>query len=82
MRAGGAATGLPGVELVPIVVALLLAASALWVYQDAFRRARRGRSVYFSVGSLELSSPGVWAACCLVLWVLVMPLYLTCRKAS
>lgn len=71
-----------GVGLVPIFVALLLAASALWVYQDASHHARQGRAVYFSVGSLEVSTPGMWAACCLVLWVLVMPLYLTCRKAS
>jgi hypothetical protein len=74
--------GSPGVELVPIFIALLLAASSLWVYQDDSRRVRQGRGVYFSVGSLELSTPGVWAACCLVLWVLAMPLYLTCRKAG
>jgi hypothetical protein len=74
--------GLPAVELVPIFVALFLAASALWVYQDDSRRVQRGRGVYFSVGSLELSTPGVWAGCCLVLWVLAMPLYLTCRKVS
>jgi hypothetical protein len=74
--------GSPAVELVPILVALLLAASALWVYQDASSRARQGRTVYFSIGSLELSTPAVWAALCLVLWVLALPLYLTCRKAS
>ena len=72
----------PAVELVPIFVALSLAASSLWVYQDASKHVRQGRTVYFSLGSLELSTPGVWAGCCLVLWVLVMPLYLTCRKAS
>ncbi len=74
--------GSDSIALVPIVVVLFLAATSLWVYQDATNHASRGRPVYFSAGSLEVSAPAVWAAACLVLWVFVMPLYITCRKRT
>ena len=74
--------GSGAVTLVPVFVVLFLAATSVWVYQDATDHAKRGRPVYFSVGSLELSAPAVWAAACLVLWVLVMPLYITCRRQA
>ena len=51
--------GSPGVRLVLVFVALILAASALRAYQEASRRERQGRAVYFSVGSLELRTPGM-----------------------
>jgi len=72
--------GNSAIALVPIVIVLFLAATSLWVYQDAANHARRGRPVYFSAGNLEVSAPAVWAAGCLALWVFVMPLYITCRK--
>lgn len=67
---------------VSIFTVLLLVASALWVYQDALAHAERGAPVVFSAGSIELSTPAVWAAACLCLWVLCTPLYLTCRKQA
>ncbi|SEL15528.1 hypothetical protein [Streptacidiphilus jiangxiensis] len=65
--------------LVPVAVLL---ATVFWVYRDATLRARRGRPVYFSVGSLEVSRPATWALGCLCLWILVTPLYLTCRRQA
>jgi hypothetical protein len=66
--------------LVPVVVALFLCATALWVYQDATSHAERGAPVSFSTGSIEIGTPGGWAVGCLCLWIIFMPLYLTCRK--
>jgi hypothetical protein len=70
----------PAVTLFPIILAALLAATSLWVYQDATAHAERGRPVYFSVGAIEVSTPAAWAVGCLGLWVVFTPLYLTCRK--
>jgi hypothetical protein len=72
--------GSPAIALIPVFVVLFLVASSWWVYQDATGHAKRGKPVYFSAGSLELSAPAVWAAACLCLWVLVVPLYITCRR--
>lgn len=69
-----------GSLLVPIIVLLVLVVSALWVYADAASHAERGRPVFFAAGSVEISSPGVWAIGSLFLWVFFLPLYLTCRK--
>ncbi|HEY3873165.1 MAG TPA: hypothetical protein VGM10_32715 [Actinocrinis sp.] len=66
--------------LVPIIALAVLVVSGLWVYSDAASHAERGRPVFFSAGSLEIRSPGVWAIGSLVLWVFFLPLYLTCRK--
>ena len=68
--------------LVPIVVVLLLAGSALWVYRDATVRAERGTPVSFSAGSLQITTPATWAVGCLFVWVLFLPLYLTCRNGA
>lgn len=67
-------------EWIPIAVVALVAGSSLWAYQDASARCERGEPVVFSIGQLELATPAAWAAGCLCLWFLVMPLYLTCRK--
>ncbi|MQY40458.1 hypothetical protein SRB17_84910 [Streptomyces sp. RB17] len=64
-----------------IPVALLLV-TVFWVYQDAALRARRGTPVYFSAGSIEVSTPATWALGCLCLWIIFMPLYLTCRRQA
>ena len=70
----------PAVALVPIILVALLAATSLWVYQDATAYAQRGRPVYFSIGALEVSTPAAWAVGCLCLWIFFTPLYLSCRK--
>ena len=65
--------------LVPLAVVLGL---DLWVYSDA--RARQGtrREVRARIGSLEIDRPQWWLAGCVVLFVLVFPLYLVARRAS
>jgi hypothetical protein len=70
------------VSLFPIFLVLLVAAGALWVYQDASAHEKRGKPVYFSAGSLEINAPTVWAVGCLVLCVVFVPLYITCRRTA
>ncbi|MFF9180765.1 hypothetical protein ACF09Q_07080 [Streptomyces misionensis] len=53
-----------------------------WIYQDASAHARHGTPVYFSAGSIELSKPATWALGCLCLWLVFLPLYLTCRRQA
>lgn len=65
--------------LIPVT---LLLATVFWVYRDASVHARRGRPVYFSTGSIEVSNPATWALGCLCLWIIFMPLYLTCRRQA
>ncbi|MDQ1427637.1 MAG: hypothetical protein QOK39_1113 [Acidimicrobiaceae bacterium] len=68
------------VELVPIIVVLALIGTDLWVYTDARERSDQGEPVAFSVGSIQLNSPRVWAVVCLFAWVLCFPLYLASRN--
>ena len=70
------------VSLLPIFLVLLVAAGTLWVYQDASAHEKRGSPVYFSAGSLEINAPAVWAVGCLVLCVIIVPLYITCRRTA
>ncbi|NUP50144.1 MAG: hypothetical protein HOW97_22960 [Catenulispora sp.] len=70
------------VTLVPIFLVVVVVVSALWVYQDASAHEERGAPVYFSAGTIEISSPTVWSVGCLVLWVVFLPLYVTCRRAA
>lgn len=72
----------PAVALIPVFVVLFLTATALLVYRDASALAGRGRTVYFSVGSFEVSTPAAWAVGCLCLWIFFMPLYLACRRQA
>jgi uncharacterized membrane protein YidH (DUF202 family) len=74
--------GASTVWFVPIVVVLLLAGMALWDFQDASAHVRRGTPVRFTAGSIEVSTPVVWAVGCLFLWVIFMPLYITCRRQA
>jgi hypothetical protein len=69
-------------ELVPAVTVLALAATVLWVYLDASAHARRGAPVSFTAGSIEVSTPVAWALGCLCLWIIFMPLYITCRRQA
>jgi hypothetical protein len=72
----------PVVHLLPIVVVFFLAATSLWVYQDASAHLKRGALVRFTVGSLEVDTPVIWAVGCLCMWIIFMPLYLTCRRQA
>ncbi|MBF9072759.1 hypothetical protein [Streptacidiphilus fuscans] len=69
-----------GSYLTTLIPLAFLLASVGWVYQDASLRTRRGTPVYFSAGSIEVSKPATWALGCLCLWLIFMPLYLTCRR--
>ena len=71
--------GLTVITLIPVA---LLLASVSWVCQDASVHAKRGTPVYFSAGSIEVSKPATWALGCLCLWIIFVPLYLTCRRQA
>ena len=66
---------------VPILVLLALLATDLWVYADAKAHRERGTPVVFSAGYLNVDTPVAWFLCCLVLWILFFPLYITRRRA-
>ena len=68
------------VELVPITVVIVILAAEVWVYTDAKAHAEHGVPVVFSVGSIQLDSPEIWAVVCLVLSVLCFPLYFASRN--
>jgi hypothetical protein len=68
--------------LFPVTMVILLVVTVLWVYQDASDHVRRGTPVYFAAGSIEVSRPGTWALGCLFLWIIFMPLYITCRRQA
>jgi hypothetical protein len=74
--------GTTTVSLLPVFVVLFLVATSLWVYRDASTLAERGTPVRFVAGSIEVATPGVWAVGCLALWVVFVPLYITCRKQA
>lgn len=60
----------------------ILFGSVGWIYRDASAHAKRGTPMYFSAGSIELSKPATWALGCLCLWLVFLPLYLTCRRQA
>ncbi len=64
---------------VPIIVVIAILGTDSWVYADARGHAVHGDPVVFTAGSVRLDTPEVWAAVCLVLWVLCFPLYLASR---
>ena len=74
--------GTSTVSSAPIFVVLVLVGVSLWVFRDAGAQAERGRPVRFAAGSIEVSTPVVWAVGCLVLCVIFMPLYITCRRQA
>ena len=69
-------------SLAPVLVAAVLAATALWVYFDASRYARRGSPVYLRIGTYQVETPLAWFLVCLVLWIFFFPMYLVSRSRS
>lgn len=67
------------VVLVPLV---LVIGADLWVYSDARSRVGTGREPGVRIGSLQVSSPEAWAIGCLVLFVIVFPMYLIARREA
>ena len=76
----GGTGGLRSVTWLPIVVALVVVGSDLWVYGDAKAHAERGRPVMVSIGSFQVSTPPAWFVGCLILWVVFFPLYIGARN--
>jgi hypothetical protein len=60
----------------------LVAVVAYAVLVEARERSRRGRPVVAVVLGFTIDRPEVWAALCLVLSVLFVPLYLVARRAD
>lgn len=71
-------SGSPAGSLLLLTVALVV---DVWVLLDARRRSRSDDPVVATVGPVTLSTPEQWFVGCLLLWVLVVPLYLVARRA-
>jgi len=68
----------PGALLLIVPVVVLL--TAVLVLRDARARERARRPVVVTVGTLTVADPAVWAALCVVLWVVALPAYLVARS--
>ena len=68
--------------LAPLVVLFLIVLGSAWVLQDARAHERDRRPVVVTVFDRELEDPPLWAALCLLAFVIVFPLYLVARRAS
>lgn len=68
--------------LVPILVVLLVLATDLWVLADARAHLERGTPVTFSTAFLTVETPVSWFVCCLFVWILFFPLYITLRRRA
>jgi uncharacterized membrane protein len=71
-----------GNTLAPLLLLVLVVAVDVWVFRDAEQRADAGEAVVATVGPLSLSTPQQWLVGCVFLWVFVVPLYLTARRAE
>jgi hypothetical protein len=69
------------VVLLPLVVVAVVVAVDSWVYFDAAAREQRGMPVVFSLGAFVVDTPGMWFVCCLLLFVVFVPLYVAGRAA-
>ncbi len=61
---------------------LIVAVAGVWVLRDARSRVKRGRPVTMTVLGVTVDRPEVWAALCLVVVVVFLPLYLAARSAD
>ena len=65
-----------------LLVVMALGATSLWVLEDARSRVQLDRPVVARFGDLTIDRPEVWAALCLLVVVLFLPLYLVARSAD
>ncbi|WP_323095373.1 hypothetical protein [Intrasporangium sp. YIM S08009] len=65
-----------------LALVLIVAVASVWVLTDARSRAERGRPVTMTVLGLTVDRPEVWAALCLVVVLVFLPLYLTARSVD
>lgn len=63
----------------PLLLLLAVLATDVWVYLDATAQGERGAPVVVSLGTFRVDTPTAWFVCCLVLWIVFFPLYLTGR---
>lgn len=70
------------VVLVPLLVAVALLGTCSWIYRDAKANLQAGRPVVAQIGGLRIETPEAWAASCVVLFVIFIPLYLVARNAA
>ncbi len=68
-----------GSWLGPVLIVIAVVARDAWVARDAIRRQSRGEGVTASVGPVTLDRPEHWLLGCLLLWILVFPMYLVAR---
>ena len=67
--------------LTALFLVTAVAGCSYWVLQDARARTERGRPVAVVLIGLTIEDPQVWAALCLLLSVIFVPLYLVARRA-
>ena len=64
----------------PLLLLAFVLGCVVWVYSDAKAQERLGAPVVFSTGFITLETPGAWALGCLIVFIAVLPLYLTARR--
>lgn len=67
-------------ELAPLLVAIVVLGTGLWVYQDARRCADEGAPVTLRIGDFVIATPVMWLLGCVVLWVIAFPAYVVSRS--
>jgi hypothetical protein len=65
--------------LLPLVLLAVVLGIDAWIYFDARAQVQRGTPVVFSFGTFFVDTPEMWVACCLILSVIFVPLYLAGR---
>jgi len=69
----------PSIALLPLLAVVAVLFADTWVYGDARAHAERGRPVVFSSGNLRVDTPAAWFLGCLLLWIVLFPLYIASR---
>jgi hypothetical protein len=65
-----------------VFVLAVLVGFSLWVLHDARVRQANREPVVVTVLGVTISEPAIWAALCLVLFIVACPLYLAARRSS
>jgi hypothetical protein len=65
--------------LFPLIIPRAFLTIDLWVYNDARKRRDDGRPVMAAIGSLRFDTPEAWLAGCLLLSIVIIPLYFAAR---
>lgn len=65
-----------------VFVLAVLVGFSLWVLHDARVRQGHREPVVVTVLGVTISEPAIWAALCLVLFIVACPLYLAARRSS